>query len=162
MEWLQLHLIWGKECNCQKGMGLYPIWGKYQTNMIVYKTAFKVEESDVRIYSGCMDMMFKALLYKHRMDANIIEVRKSIGIQDVRYEMLHWKGHMCLSEKLTILKDKDSRSMNKRIKCRHEGWQKRASEKLWPLITSCGSRDGWQNNLQSTYLCGARSIKTAV
>ena len=95
---------------------------------------------------------------------------RGIGIQDVRYSIVK----KCLSEKLTIMKDKDSRSLNKRSelmnKCRHKRRQKLASKKkLWPLMMSWGSGVGWrgkkvdrQRTGSQTYRRGADNTETAV
>ena len=67
---------------------------------------------------------------------------KGIGIQDVRYSIVKKchpylsggdKCDVCLSEKLAIMKDKDSRSIIKRTElmnnCRHKWCQKLAGNK---------------------------------
>ena len=145
-----------KECNCQKGVKSCPIGGKCQTRAIVYKATIRSDDGDERTYTGCTDRKFKERLYEHRTDANIRDNRhrtkmathiwnkkdRGIGIQEVKYNIVKKchkytaggdKCDVCLSEKLTIMKDKDSRSINKRTdymnKCRHKWRQKLAGNR---------------------------------
>ena len=143
-----------KECNCRKGKESCPIGGKCQISTIVYKATITAEDGDIRNYIGCTDRKFKERFYEHTADANHKENRKrtrmatyvwqkkdeGVNINSVTYEILKKchrytaggnKCDVCLSEKLAIMKNKDSRSLNKRSelnnKCRHKWRQKLAN-----------------------------------
>ena len=145
-----------KECNCKKGENSCPIGGKCQTSALVYKATITAEDGEVRTYTGSTDRKFKERYYEHTSDAKHRENRqrtrmatyvwekkdKGVNIKEVKYEILKKchrylaggnKCDVCLSEKLAIMKDKDSRSLNKRTelnnKCRHRWRQKLANNK---------------------------------
>ena len=131
-----------KMCNCQKGQKSCPVDAQCLTSAVVYKATVTASDGDVRTYTGSTDRKFKERLYENRTDANnrshrhntklagYVWEKKDAGrsIDNVRWQLLK-KCHkyepggrmcdVCLSEKLSIMKNREHNSLNQRSELMH-------------------------------------------
>ena len=123
-----------------------PLEGKCQIDAIVYKATVTASDGEVKTYTGCTDRTFKQRHYGHMSDfknrenrnnsklAGYVREKKDggVAIDNVKWEVIkkchkyHPGGDMCdvcLTEKLSIMKNKAYNSLNKRHElmnsCRH-------------------------------------------
>ena len=133
-------------CNCVNGVDSCPIEGKCQTSAIVYKATITANDGEVKTYTGGTDRTFKLRHYGHVADAKDSKNRNNtklagyiwakkdegIEIRNIKWEVLNkchkyapgeGKCDVCLSEKLSIMKNREPNSLNKRSelmnKCLH-------------------------------------------
>ena len=133
-------------CNCKGGTDNCPIEGKCQITAVVYKATVTATDGEVKTYTGCTDRTFKERHYGHKADAKNRELRTNtklagyiwekkdagIDIASIKWQILKKchkytpgcdKCDVCLTEKLAIMKNRDTVSLNKRSelmnKCLH-------------------------------------------
>ena len=126
-----------KMCNCQRGVASCPLNGKCQLKGIVYKATTTSDDGETKTYTGCTDCTFKERHYHHTSDLRHRDQRKNTKLADYVWKKrdegaeitdIKWevekqchnytpgsgKCDVCLTEKLSIMKNRDPRSLNKR------------------------------------------------
>ena len=122
----------------------------------MYKATVTSSDNEVKTYTGCTDRTFKKRHYGHISDMKHKENRKNTSlagyiwekkdagkqIVDIKWEILkectkYQPGNnscdVCLSEKLCIMKENNSNTLNRRSelmnKCRHKWkWRLKSTE----------------------------------